>query len=356
MKTFRVLNATEQVAEHLREGIARRVWGDKMPGSIRLAQELGVGHGTINSALETLEQDGLLVPQGIGRRRRIVLASDIKPNGHRVQILLYHQSDKTLHYMLDLLHSLREAGHLATFSEKSQMDLKMDIGRIKPYIESVDTDAWIVGSGQRELLEWFAQRGQPTFALAGRRRGINIAGCGPDKLPAQHDLVQRLVELGHRRIVLIARKERRIPKPAAFERAFLDQLKSHGLPVGAYNLPDWDESEGGLQVCLDALFRMTPPTAIFIDEMPLFVATLQHLSTRGIVAPRNVSLTCGNPDVAFEFCRPRVSHITWDSRPLVRDAVKWANNVCRGKHHQRQTSIKAHFVEGGTVGPASSEA
>ena len=290
MKKFRALNTTEQVAEYIRKGVARGVWGDEMPGCFRLADELGVGHGTINAALEALEQEGLLVPQGVGRRRRIVHESRSRPQGMRIKILLYQKSDRTLHYMIDLLHSLREAGHIAAFSEKSQMEMKMDVGRIKRYVESVDTDAWVIGSGLRELLEWFAQRSQPAFALAGRRRGINIAGCSPDKLPAQRELIDRLVELGHRRIVLIAREERRKPKPAAFERAFLDQLKAHGLPVGPYNLPDWEESEGGLQECLDSLFRITPPTAIFNDEMPLFVATPHHLSSRGFVALRDVSL------------------------------------------------------------------
>jgi len=281
-----------------------------------------------------------------------MLENSPRPTGLRVQILLYQKSDKTLHYMVDLLHSLREAGHVATFSARSQMDMKMEFGPIQRYVESIETDAWVICSGLRELLEWFAQRSQPAFALAGRRRGIDIAACGPDKLPAQHELVQRLVDLGHRRIVILARKERRKPEPAAFEQAFLDQLRERGLPSGAYNLPDWDESAGGIQHCLDSLFQMTPPTAIFNEEMPLFVATLQHLASRGIVAPRDVSLSCGDPDVAFDYCRPRVSHINWDARPLVRSIVKWADHISRGKKYRRQTSIKAQFVEGGTLGPA----
>lgn len=51
--------------------------------------------------------------------------------------------------------------------------------------------------------------------------------------------LRRLHELGHRRIVLLVREERRKPYPATFEQAFLDGLKELGITTGPYNLPDW---------------------------------------------------------------------------------------------------------------------
>jgi DNA-binding LacI/PurR family transcriptional regulator len=57
------------------------------------------------------------------------------------------------------------------------------------------------GSGSRDPPLWFSQQSIPTFALAGRRRGIEIASTGPDKVPALRTAVRRLVELGHKRIV-----------------------------------------------------------------------------------------------------------------------------------------------------------
>ena len=49
---------------------------------------------------------------------------------------------------------------------------------------------------------------------------------------------------------------------------------------------------------------------------------------------------------------PSVAHIRWDYRPVLRRIVRWTNNIARGKEDRRQTSTKAEFVEGGTVGLA----
>lgn len=343
----------EQVADHLRKELLRGTWSGLMPGSGRLAEDLGVGHGTIDAALDLLEKEGLLIPQGVGRRRRIERSAGHPPPSLRLRILLYQGSDRQLHYMVDLVHELREAGHAADFSGKSLMDLKMDPERVRRHIERGEADAWIVGSGSRPVLEWFARQQIPVFALAGRRRGLPIAGGGPEKITAQRELVRRLVELGHRRIVMLAREERRKPRAATFEQAFLDELRRHGIATGPFNLPDWDERPGGFQRCLTSLFARTPPTALFVEEMPLFVAAMHHLASCGIAAPRDVSLICGEPDLAFEECLPSITHIHWDAKRLVRRIVKWADNVARGKEGRRQTSIKATLVEAGTIGPAS---
>jgi DNA-binding LacI/PurR family transcriptional regulator len=98
-------------------------------------------------------------------------------------------------------------------------------------------------------------------------------------------------------------------------------------------------------------FSNLPPTAMIISEAPLLIAAQQHLARRGILAPRDVSLVCDDADIAFSWCEPLVSHIRWDSRPVVNRMVQWVDNVARGKEDRRQSLIQAEFVEGGTVGP-----
>ncbi|BCX48832.1 hypothetical protein HAHE_27400 [Haloferula helveola] len=351
MSELRVLSASEQVAEHLREQINRGVWSGSMPGGRALSQQFGVGRMTMETALSQLEKEGILVPKGAGRKRRIVLPERLTVPGLRVGILLYAPDDSKIYYNVDLQHRLLNAGHSAGFAPKTLTELGMNPRRIARLVENSPADAWVVSSGSREVLEWFAEHRLPTFAFAGRRRGVPIASTGPDKESSMRTLVGRLVELGHRRIVMIDREVLRKPEPGRIEKVFLEELDRHGIKHGSYNLPDWREDAEGLQELLDRLFRHTPPTALIVGESSTFIAVQQHLAQRGILAPRDVSLVCDDPDPVFAWCRPTVAHIHWDGSPLARRAVRWAANVARGKEDRRRSFTKAKFVEGGTIGP-----
>jgi DNA-binding LacI/PurR family transcriptional regulator len=181
---------------------------------------------------------------------------------------------------------------------------------------------------------------------------LALASAGPDKPSTFTSATRELIRLGHRRIVLMARPRRRLPEPGAPEKAFLAELAAHGLAVGGYNLPAWEETPKDFHRCLEELFRVTPPTAIIIDETEFFFATQQFLSRRGLRVPEDVSLVATDPDPTFHWCRPSIAHITWESGLLVKRIVRWAANVSGGIDDRRQTLTKAEFVEGGTIGPA----
>lgn len=352
MANLKLLTPPEQVAAYLRAELLRGSWRGEMPGAPTLAAGLEVDHRMIIAAYGLLEQEGLLAPQGAGRRRKIVLPDNYSPPALRVQILLYEPSGRRIFYVVDLLHRLMEMGHVAGLATKTLQELGMDLPRVARFVEKTEADAWVVFAGSRQVLEWMAKQPKPAFAIAGRRRGIPIAGIGPEKMPAQRVAVRRLVELGHRRIAMLVREERRKPSPGFLERAFIEELESQGIQTGPYNLPDWNDNMHDFHRCLDSLFRHTPPTALLIDEMALFIATQQHLGQLGILSPRDVSLVCMDPDPAFDWCQPSVAHIHWDSGPLVRRITRWADNVARGKDDRRQSFTKAEFIEGGTIGPA----
>jgi DNA-binding LacI/PurR family transcriptional regulator len=357
MAILTVLSPGEQVARHLEEGLRRGAWQGTMPGAPLLAAELGIDPKTADAALRLLEARGLLVPQGAGRRRRIALpegAAEARPL--RIGILLSDPTAKRLDYVSEIQHDLVEAGHHAFFTEKNLLDLGMNLPRIRKLVEGAKADAWIVTAGSREVLHWFGEQKKPAFALFGRMSGVSVAGTRPDKVPPYEAAVARLVETGHRRIVLLARKVRRLPEPGRSERAFLQALESHGIATGPYHLPDWKDDMAGFHELLDRLFRFTPPTALIIQEAFLFTATYHYLAQRGLRVPQDVSLVCTDDDSSFVWSDPAVSHIRWDSRPMVRRIVGWAAKVGNGQADLRQTMTNAEFVEGGTLGPANQPA
>lgn len=350
MRSFRPLSLAEQVASHIRSEILQGTLGKSAPGVHALAAELGVHHTTAEEALQILEKEGLLVPQGPGRRRLVQKPKNFAPPSMRVGILPYEDSDRTLHFLLDMQHKLQDAGHTVGFATKTLHDLGMDAKRVERFVKDTEMDAWVIVAGPREVLEWFANQATPAFALFGRRRKVPIASIGPEKLPALLDTVDRLVELGHRRIVMLLREEHRKPQPGFVAQSFLDAMEAHGLQTGPYNLPDWENNAEDLRRCLDSLFQVTQPSALIVDEAFLFAVVRHHLARMGILAPQHISLICADPDPTFEWFSPSIAHIHWDSRLMVRRVVRWANNVACGKEDRRQSTIKAEFIDGGTVG------
>ena len=350
--SFQTLSPSEQLAAHLREELGRGRWTETMPGQSKLVAELGVGTETVRNALAQLENEGWLVSQGKRQRRRIQVPEDTERRGLRVAIFLYEPSAGSKQYLLELRHQLTAAGHNVVIASQTLMGLKMDVQRVSLAVNKMKADAWVVEAGSREVLEWFADQSTPAFALFGRLIEVPLASTSPKKAPAYKEIIARLVELRHRRIVNLVREERRKPTLGFMECLFLEQLQSHGIQTGIYNLPDWENSPEGLQRVLDSLFQHSPPTALLIDEVAMFHAVRDHLARKGIIAPQHVSLICCDFDPSIDWCIPTISHIRWDFRPIVRRVVQWVNNLAVGKEDRIKSSTLAEFVEGGTIGPA----
>jgi LacI family transcriptional regulator len=227
----------------------------------------------------------------------------------------------------------------------------MNVERLAKMVKQVEADGWVVCSASREVLTWFSERPFPAFALFGIFSKLPIAGMGPDKFPAYRSAIRQLVELGHRRIVLLHPEHARKPQPRGITRRVLDEMESLGIKIGPYHLPDWQNHPAGLRQCLDSLFDLTPPTALIIDETHQFLAVRHHLAERGIFAPRDVSLVCSDDSPIFKWYEPSVSCIRWSMDPLVRRLVRWVDNIANGKEDRRAGYSSAHFIEGGTIGP-----
>lgn len=344
-----------QLAAHLRGELGRGRWYGMMPGVIRLARELGVGRDAVEEALRELEREGVLRGQGKGKRRLVLEASRIGlgERALRVAILLGEPGDMSSSYFVEMIHALRQAGHEAEFAPKTQIELGDSAAKVARMVDGVDADAWVVFSGSREVLEWFAAGPRPAFAIAGRANHVQIASIAPDKLPPMQTAIRRLVGEGHRRIVLMCRPHRITPVPGLFERAFLEELEAQGIKTGAYHLQTWDETANGFHDALEKLFRFSPPSALFVEEGPFVTATLQFCLKNGLKVPENLSIICCDPCQTFEWCRPTITHFDWDNRQLVRRVLRWVTNVRSGKVDRKKGFLKTRLIEGGTMAAIS---
>ena len=323
-----------------------------MPGIKKLANTLGVSSNSVAAAVEQLQREGFIKPQGRGCRSQIVLPENFVRPAFRVTLLLYEREDLQLPYVAEIQNCLKEQGYVVNVANHSLLELGMKVERVARMANQTKTDAWVILAATKEVLEWFVEHSVPTFALFGRLRGLPLAGTGPGKVEAFRAAARRLAELGHRRIVLLQPDHMRKPTIELLLRETLDELESHGIQTGSYNLPDWEQTPEGLRRCLDSLFALTPPTALVLDRATEYIGTQQYLAQQGIQVPRDVSLICTDDDLTFEWCVPSASCICWDSRPWVHRIVRWVANIASGKDDRRQSPTKAKFVERGSIGPA----
>jgi DNA-binding transcriptional regulator YhcF (GntR family) len=148
MATLQLLTASEQVAQHLRNEISKGRWARVMPGCNHLLKELGVGRNTIDAALLMLEEEGLLAPQGGGRRRLITRPRSQSLKALTIQVLVYDESQRKQSYLLDLIHGLRELGITTVLADKTLSDLKM------PVVSHLHWDSRLL---TRHVLRWVRQ-------------------------------------------------------------------------------------------------------------------------------------------------------------------------------------------------------
>lgn len=359
MKRLQRISVIELAAEQLRAGLRDGRWTGSMPGVAQLAREFDVSRHTLRAALRRLEAEGLLSGRGLGRSRGITTDGTNVKILHplRVGILPYdiHLADDptSVQVDLDIIQSLEAAGHSVFQCRKSQLGMGHDVRRIAREMAKTPADAWLIAAGSYELLQWCTTLTVPCIALYGRTGGLEIARTGPDKVPAYREATRQLLELGHHRIVLIARAARRKPLPGTCERAFMEELRAHGVATGEYNLPDWEETPEGFGKLLERLFRHSPPTALIVDESVRYIAAAEFLARRSINVPRQVSLVSTDNDPVLAWCHPRIAHMRWDHRLVVRRVIRWMDAVRKGNADRKTINFPTEFVPGGSIGPAN---
>ena len=270
----------------------------------------------------------------------------------KVALLPFDEFDLSTKCTIELRHQIEREGHSFFVLDKTLLDLDMDVGRVARTVGRTKADAWVLIGATQEVLEWFVEKEVPAFSLFGVHTAVPIAAGRPDKQAAFADFTRRLIRLGHTRISFVCRRHARKPQPSKNLCGYLGELEAAGIAAGDFNLPDWEESREGFAQVLDSLFRITPPTALIIEESYQYQAAYHQLSRMGFRVPEDVSLICTDSSPEFVWCKPSVSYVHWDYNPLVRRMVRWTNNVAKGRNDRRQFTTEARFFEGGSIGPA----
>ena len=198
----RILSATEQVASCMRDELERGRWTGTLPGIHRLSSDLGFPRKHVERAMLLLEKEGILIPQGVGRKRLINMLDGSGKRPLNIALLDYDRYGLQEAFIVDLIHRLSNRGHTARLCDKTLMDLGMSVQRIARMVEKTKADAWIVRSAPMSVLNWFVKKQIPVLSVFGNFIHLPIAAIGIDYENPLRAVLRQLMDLGHRRIVL----------------------------------------------------------------------------------------------------------------------------------------------------------
>lgn len=354
---IKLLTHPEQVAEAIQAEILAGKWTEKLPGIVALEKEFMVNRNTIQKALKILEGKKLLVSRGQGSCRQIVAPTDYAPRTLKVGMLLYEEMDQSKgEWIVDSMHHLVEAGHSVVVVPETLSSMKMNVRRVACAVAKCDVDAWIVVAASDNVLRWFMGQPTPVLSICGSSSGLPLAAISLDFRVVFKRVIEKLISLGHRRIVCLSREN----KPTEYERQLASPgpvaqaLSAHGLSFSSYNWPCFENDPVKLHRCLDRLFHGTPPSAFVVDESFLATVVYHNLIQRGLKVPEDISMFCGDPATTLGWSQTVFSHLNWSNKAMVRPTLRWIKNVALGREDLSHSLVKVDYVEGDTIGPASS--
>ena len=361
MPIVRRVSLIDQTALHLREGLRAGRWKERLPGLRPLADELKVSRHTLRAAVGVLVMQGVLKKGGDGDAYSVVDRSLPEAAPHRralrIALLLLEplvsESSESQVMLMEIVTRLKSEGHdsvLVTFPSGKDSH---KTGYLPRMVADAGADAWMVVRGTREVLEWFVAARLPVLALGGRAKELPVAAAGFDGDVFVRLVVRRLVELGHRRIVMISPHLARRPVYGRVVQSFGKELEAAGIKVGEYHNPDWEETPGGLCRLLDSLFRVTPPTALICVPIGATQGALSWAARRGIRIPTDLTLVSwlDDPALAWHFPGLRPAHSVVDDVRYVKIVLEWVSGVAEGKPPLWQRLLAPRLEEGNTMGP-----
>jgi DNA-binding LacI/PurR family transcriptional regulator len=351
----------EQTVFHLREGFRAGRWSGKLPGVLRLADELVVSKKIVREALVLLEDEGWIKSAGAGCARRVTggPGGPGDPGGRRLLrvAVLFHDSmenllSHTTRLMFGARRKIEAAGHVCVFESTSIVSMGSHPSRLAKLLEAEQADAWIVVGAPKDVLEWFVARQVPVLAFGGRFQDLPVACCATSIGAGIRSAMDLLRHYGHRRVSLMVTDILKQPKPVPSVDLFHSILREWGVTPSEYHLPSYEETTEGIQQCMGKLFQVTPPTALLVLDPSHCASALAFLTMRGLRVPRDVSLVCMMPDPVLRMWSPPLAHFEWPLQKHINRITRWVDGVVKGQVDQRQRILDVTFVPGGSIGPA----
>ena len=336
-------------------------WANK-PTVKDLAKEAGVSTATVSRALNQ--------PDSVSEdlRHRVEAAAkklDYMPSA-AARILSSNKSN-TIGAVFPTLNNAIFSGSIEAFENTlaengytllltvSSYDQKNEEKHIRRLLERGVDGILLVGlNHSKAVWEILEKAACPYVTIWGYRRNTDIPYIGIDNAKAAEQIIDHLVELGHKRIALLAGIVRGNDRAEQRLRGFKRGLKRHGQDADpALILQRPYGHEYGREALDIFLGHANPPTAIVCGNDVLAMGVLFEATARGIAVPGELSITGYDNLPITEHMMPAMTTVSIPSEEMGVHAAEAL--VKKLKHNEQLTSqcLPAPLIVRGTTGPAA---
>jgi len=165
------------------------------------------------------------------------------------------------------------------------------------------------GRGSVRHIQHIKASGMPLVCLDRIPSGITLDSVCTDSFTASQAAVDHLVAMGYRRIAILTGRLT-LQNEQQRLRGYKRSLEKAGIPyernlvwVGSFN-----EAQG-MQVCLERLATIAPPTALFCTNGIMGIAALSAFQSSSIACPEQVALVTFDEIAIDGIFRPGITTV-----------------------------------------------
>ncbi|WP_158287877.1 LacI family DNA-binding transcriptional regulator [Falsiroseomonas bella] len=201
----------------------------------------------------------------------------------------------------------------------------------------------VPGAEPAPTLDMLAQSDTPVVVVDRTARGYGFDEVTFDNRAAMRDATERLIGLGHRRLLFVVRRRKLVVTQQRIQ-GMRQAVRGSGAEVSAEILECAEEQELRTRLAV-ALTAVPRPTAVIVSNSTFAAAAMRAIRAMKLRCPDDVSLLAFDEPEWAELVSPTLSVVRQPTRDIARMAWELLLRRMRGGADQRQqVELKAQVV------------
>ena len=309
------------------------------------------------TALRLLEAEGILSKAEKGKSREILTGSSkpLKPSStsaiyQKITIVLGFPRTEHIANDRDVLRYIEERlVKLGKEFDEIVFQISDDASSarfVKEIIPHHQTDLYIFMGAFGSIASLLQERGIAAIYLGGAFDAKDIPLIGYSATRMFSEALDKLYVYGHRRIISLL-QEALIDEGSSLstvESHLHEHYKKLGILSSNYHIPKKVKMDQ-LYETLEDIFRITPPTALIIEEIEYMPIVCSFFMKNKISFPEDVSLICLGQDESLAHYHPPITHTVKSpiaaGKRVIHTIRLLTNNYpdIRGSYHKMKTAL-----------------